>query len=203
MTASSTIHDNSVYGIYNNTANIINAENNWWATSTGPTGAVGSAVSSYVDYTPWLSDIHFISGEIVPGCPHNCNSVVNNIIFLTGSTKYPYEMSLATSTWNALGNVSIVATTSTTTLQIYEDSFDDFAWKGKWNPSEFFPDFLILNTYHLDQNTSSEIQNTITHELGHALGLDHSFTGNVMYYYQSSQTTLGSQDENDYYYLWP
>jgi len=39
--------------------------------------------------------------------------------------------------------------------------------------------------------------------MGHALWLDHSYTGNVMYFAQSSQTVLGPQDIADYNYLWP
>ncbi|MDO8516299.1 MAG: matrixin family metalloprotease [bacterium] len=41
-----------------------------------------------------------------------------------------------------------------------------------------------------------------THELGHALGLEHSYWGNIMYYNPTYSTNLGDQDKNDYNFLW-
>ncbi len=53
------ISGNTSYGVYNNSSSItIDAENNWWGHSSGPSGVgpgSGNAISSYVDYTPWLS----------------------------------------------------------------------------------------------------------------------------------------------------
>jgi predicted Zn-dependent protease len=43
----------------------------------------------------------------------------------------------------------------------------------------------------------------LIHELGHALGLDHSPYGNIMYKTVSDQTALGTQDNADYDYLYP
>lgn len=211
ITASSTIHDNSIYGIQNNTSNTINAEGNWWNVSTGPyhsgsnPSGEGDAVSNYVDFTPWVSNIHFVINERLDcSSLHDCNSVVNSLIVSTSTSKYRSQLDSATSTWNALGSVNILsATSSYATLYIFDVYRDDVAWKGGLDFQSPLPDYLGLNTYYLDSDSNNEIINTITHELGHALGLDHSFTGNVMYSYQSSQTTLGPQDENDYYYSWP
>ncbi len=46
------------------------------------------------------------------------------------------------------------------------------------------------------------MQNLFTHELGHALGLTHSYSGNIMYVINTSQTTLGVQDINDFHSIW-
>lgn len=57
---------------------------------------------------------------------------------------------------------------------------------------------IELNKYYLKNSSSNEIQNTVTHELGHALGLAHSTSGNIMYYSQTSRVSLGSNDKDSY-----
>ena len=51
------ISGNTTSGVTNTTSAItINAENNWWGHSSGPSGVglgSGDAVSNYVDFTPW------------------------------------------------------------------------------------------------------------------------------------------------------
>lgn len=56
-----TIMDNTDDGVYNAYSLVtVNAENNWWGDSTGPSGVgpgTGDAVSNYVDYSPWTGMI--------------------------------------------------------------------------------------------------------------------------------------------------
>jgi predicted Zn-dependent protease len=40
------------------------------------------------------------------------------------------------------------------------------------------------------------------HELGHTLGLAHSYIGNIMHYSLVNQTGFGVQDIADYTYCW-
>lgn len=53
------IYGNTAYGL-SSTAPTVDAENNWWGHSSGPThsgnpGGSGDAVSDYVDYDPWAA----------------------------------------------------------------------------------------------------------------------------------------------------
>ncbi len=76
------IHDNSIHGndflgIWNETSSdVVNAKNNWWGDATGPLDiennvfALGDAVTSFVDYTPWLTE-----DPTLPKIPTCCSSV--------------------------------------------------------------------------------------------------------------------------------
>jgi pimeloyl-ACP methyl ester carboxylesterase len=75
--SSSSITGNSLYGVFNSTTNIVQAENNWWGNVAGPEGATSSAISGSVDYTPWLSKDPTIPAPIATAC-------CSNVLFLPG-----------------------------------------------------------------------------------------------------------------------
>lgn len=131
------------------------------------------------------------------------SSVDDREIRWGGSTKYSSEWNSSISTWNALGEINIAPDTIWTIEDLTVDDVyrSDVQWTGRWIYS-VGADELELNEYYLDNSTTNQKKNTITHELGHSLGLAHSYSGNIMYYVQTSQTSLGSQDISDYDYLW-
>ncbi|MCK4546306.1 MAG: right-handed parallel beta-helix repeat-containing protein [Candidatus Eisenbacteria sp.] len=55
------IHDNTYWGLNNNTGVLVDAENNWWGHSTGPyhptvnPSGLGNPVSDDVDFSPWTT----------------------------------------------------------------------------------------------------------------------------------------------------
>ncbi len=63
------IAGNKSSGVTNTTsATTIDAKNNWWGNSSGPSGAgpgTGDAVSSYVSYSPWLTSFDSCLDKIV------------------------------------------------------------------------------------------------------------------------------------------
>jgi len=131
------------------------------------------------------------------------SSVDDGEIRWGGSTTYSSQWNAGISTWNGLDPIDILPDTWWTyeDLTVSDVNRSDVGWVGRYINSVGSDD-IELNRYYLDNDTSAQKQNTTTHELGHALGLAHSFSGNVMYYAQTSQTALGSHDISDYNYLW-
>lgn len=204
ITATSTIHDNSVYGIYNDSSTEINAIGNWWSTSTGPSSLYGSAVYGMVNASDPILLLHFVR----PECPSpTCGAVINEeILYSSASTTFTSELNDAVFTWNSENKINLISTSTLSAELIIQDDYaEDQVYKGGFSKDVLSgdKDQLVLNTYYLNSDSSVERQHTITHELGHALGLQHSFTGNVLFHNQTIQTYLGPQDLTDYHYLWP
>lgn len=123
-----------------------------------------------------------------------------------GSTKYSNQWNKAIDTWNALGKINITPDTFWTIedVRVIDINRSDGKWAVWAGGYEYSTRSVYLNEYNLAGDNSYEIQNTTTHELGHALGLDHHpLYGNIMYEEQTDKTYLGLQDKGDYAYLYP
>ncbi len=121
----------------------------------------------------------------------------------TEDTRYDSANNYAINTWNNLpGGVTIAPDTWYTVNDLeVRDTYSTKNWAGKlvWNPGA---DNLWYNTRLMDGYGSNKRENTALHEWGHAHGLDHSFSGQVMYQYIVGTDTLGSHDISDYNGKW-
>ncbi len=210
--------DNLTYGIFNGTTATVTALGVYWpstttaATSTGPYHPIynptgkGDRISNFVAWNTFTPVLHFMALNPLTLQPATTSVNISKEIrwkWATGSTQtYLTQLTAAISTWNARGAINIFSTSSGATLIVQETNAPLDDWSGSYDYT-IRPPLMEVNTGKLFDNTSAEIQNVWTHELGHALGLGHSYIDNAMYYINSPQTILGTQDILDYNYCWP
>lgn len=106
--------------------------------------------------------------------------------------------------WKALGRVNIKPddAVSITDLE-YEDYYSSTdGYMGYWQQWYVGADLIAFNRYNMDQQSNCQ-RWTGVHELGHALGLGHSYRGQVMNSYcEPTIQSPQSHDRSDYYALW-
>jgi hypothetical protein len=132
------------------------------------------------------------------------NSVDHREIRWNGGTAYRDQLNAAIATWNALGRINIAPDNIMTIedLRILDVNRRDVDWSGIYFWSAVSADSVAFNRAFLVDAVNVHRQSIITHELGHALGLDHSIRGNVMASDPFNQVRLGPQDISDYRFLW-
>jgi hypothetical protein len=211
---SNSIHGNSSFGLYNSSFFNVDADYNYWGDSSGPYNAsqnasgTGNAVSNDVDFIPYLTQVHYIWKD-----SNGFNSAVDSgkhINFSIGTTVYTDAWYRAVSIWNTYGNSvgGVIIATSTATsspvLQLEDLPYDSSSIIG----GQYYPleQKLKFQPYAMGSTTDSSLWDTqtniATHELGHALGLWHSYLGNMMNSYVIGTTTIGIQDKSEYDYCW-
>lgn len=209
----------AAYNQLTSTSTFIATNNYWGGGDTGPyhwalnPAGEGSIISDYIDFSPWMS--HYLlrfETTCIALQPNTwnqyCNSVENGGLRWGwhGSSTQDYltELDAAITTWDNEGLVSVFEDQISPTVELRTSDFTPETWRGTYTPpiTGSSLGLIQLNTGILDYDTSNGRQNTWTHELGHALGLSHSISSNVLYYSQTQQTALGVQDKSDYNYLW-
>jgi len=76
------IVNNSVNGVTNKATALLDAEENWWGADDGPSGAgtgSGDAVSTNVDFDPWLAESQVIVDPCVLNQPPDCSGAYPSI----------------------------------------------------------------------------------------------------------------------------
>lgn len=204
----SVIKNNGTYGAHNalTATSTFSATNNYWNSFSGPYHATlnpsgtGDDISSYISFDPWLGNTHYTF------YPDDSVDDANEEMLWkwsasTESQDYATELAAAIATWNALDPITIAETGGAADIEVQEVDASPETWTGQY--TALTPGLVELNLAQINGSEPlSRIQKTWTHELGHALGLNHSYWENVMHLASTTQTSLGNQDVEDYHYLW-
>lgn len=109
-------------------------------------------------------------------------------------SKYTTQLNQAISTWNGQKTGTIKTYTQANTDVTVSDYTENSNTAGVTSALRT----IKLNKKIMDGLTSTKKRNVTTHEFGHALGLAHSASGNVLYAYVSNTVNLGTHDKDSF-----
>lgn len=113
-----------------------------------------------------------------------------------GSTKYQTQFNKAVKVWNGYKSGVIRKDTIAT---IQDVKISDYYNKNSDTVGSTVPDKrLRFNKANMDKCSTTRQLNVCIHELGHALGLGHNKSTDVMYFKVTTNTTLSRNDKASY-----
>ncbi len=136
------------------------------------------------------------------------DSVDDREIRWEDETRYDDARKHAINAWDnsTLNRINIApdAWNTITDLEWRDSNRSDVTWDGLWK-ARTGADAIYLNVHYLKNYGTTKRRGVATHELGHALGLAHSYRGQIMVNNtpdRGSLTTPQSHDKADYHTLW-
>lgn len=128
----------------------------------------------------------------------NCDSVRGRHMRIRDQTRYNTALGHAVAEWDSLGGPHVFIGEGDPHLYVSDYRAHD-GLNGYYTCSE---DRVRLNMNELETRTANGDKNTVTHELGHALHLGHSYSGQLMEGVENGYTTPQGHDRKDFRDLW-
>lgn len=111
-----------------------------------------------------------------------------------GNSTYMSYINTGAATWNAYKSGVIRKDSAFVVEDVY---VSDVNASNGWAGMTYSSGKIELNTYYMSGYSNSKKQNVATHELGHALGLDHSTSTDVMDAAITGHTSTQALSQND------
>ena len=112
-----------------------------------------------------------------------------------GNSVYMSQVKTAAGKWNAYKSGVIRPDSA----KVIEDVFcADYSANDGINATTYSYGSIKFNKKVLGPKVDSRKLNVAIHELGHALGLDHNTSSDIMYKYDTTKTTLSANDKASY-----
>ncbi len=112
-----------------------------------------------------------------------------------GSTTYMDNFTAAIDTWEDYKPGVIRKDTAST---IKDLTVSDYNERSSTAGTASKSGTIKFNTYLMDDFSKAKRTNVALHELGHALGLAHNTTSDIMHKYTTTKTTLSTNDKASY-----
>lgn len=116
-----------------------------------------------------------------------------------GKTKYSKQFTSAVKVWNNYKKGVIRKDTLVTWQDV---AISDYYEVSNTAGITSMYGTIQFNTYNMDKFTSNQKKNVCIHELGHALGLAHNTSKDIMYMYATSRVKLSTNDKKSYDYVY-
>ncbi|WP_157845238.1 MULTISPECIES: matrixin family metalloprotease [Pseudofrankia] len=139
--------------------------------------------------------------------PGGVSSVDGDWIRYESYTQYSGSVAHAINAWYKDGGIKFGYDDifSITDLEIGDANRSDVSWLGRWSHN-IAADKIDLNVYFLGPSVSDKSNSVLTHELGHALGInDHTQTTGILMYQTIASPPIQAptqHDWDDYNTLW-
>ena len=122
-----------------------------------------------------------------------------HVDYKNSESSYFSYITTGVSTWNTHRSGVLRKDTST---RIADVVISDINEVSSTNATTYSSGKIKFNIYQMSGKSESRRKNIATHELGHALGLDHNTENDVMYKYDTTKYTLSSNDKASYDYAY-